>query len=97
MITYTNFPLYRYNIDVVVTALNSVSAMSTYVCLPPVDPATGCLPDDAQYSDARGIGTNVVTVPTDTASLSDIYVAVVGWGDGEQTNVFSIGAVVKSF
>ena len=84
----------RYNIDVVVTALDSVSAMATYVCEPPVDPSVGCTPEDATDSDPRGIAINVVTLSTGSGSLKDIYVAVVGWGDGEQTNTFTIGAVV---
>lgn len=81
--------------DIVVSALDSVSAMATYVCEPPVDPTIGCTPGDAQDSDPRGIAINVVTLATRTGSLRDLYVAVVGWGDGEQTNRFSIGAIVK--
>ena len=70
--------------------------MATYVCEPPVDPSTGCTPEDAKESDPRGIAINVVTLSTTSGSLKDIYVAVVGWGDGEQLNNFSIGATVKS-
>lgn len=84
----------RYNIDIIVTAMDSVSAMATYVCLPPVDPSTGCTPQDATSSDPRGIALNVVTIGTGTGSLRDIYVAVVGWGDGQQINRFSIGATI---
>jgi hypothetical protein len=35
-----------------------------------------------------------VTLSTGTGSLADLYVAVVGWGDGEQTNTFTLGAVI---
>ena len=75
-------------------ALDSVSAMTTYACMPPIDPAVGCTPEDAKWSDPRSIAINVVTLTTALGSLRDVYLAVVGWGDGEQTNTFSIGATV---
>lgn len=84
----------RYNVDIIVIARDSRSAMATYVCLPPVDPNVGCLPGEAEHSDPRGIAINVVTVPTGTGSLKDVYVAVVGWGDGYQDNNFLIGATI---
>ena len=68
--------------------------MASYICEPPIDPAVGCTPEDATQSDPRGIAINVITLATGTGSLRDVYLAVVGWGDGEQTNTFSIGATV---
>lgn len=91
---YSSIFLYSYNIDIVVTALDSQSAMATYVCLPPFNPEKGCTPDEADASDPRGIAINTVTISTRTGGLKDIYIAVVGWGDGEQTNSFVIGATV---
>lgn len=82
--------------DIVVTALTSQSAMATYVCNPPVDPAVGCTPEDADEFDNRGIAINLVTLSTSTASIQNINLAVVGWGDGEQQNLFSVGATVTS-
>ena len=88
---------YRYNLDIIVTALDSISAMATYACEPPINRTVGCLPDDAVQSDARGIAINVITLTSDSGAPRDVYLAVVGWGDGEQTNKFSIGAVIKSY
>ena len=75
-------------------AVDSVSAMATYACMPPIDPAFGCTSEDAEWSDPRGIAINVITLTTGIGSLRDVYLAVVGGGDGEQTNTFSIGATV---
>lgn len=86
----------RYNINIVVTALDSRSAVATYVCLPPLQP-DGCTPTSATYSDPRGIAFNVVTLQTSSGNLKDIYVAVVGWGDGEQDNNFLIGATITKY
>ncbi|XP_028401354.1 uncharacterized protein LOC114524465 [Dendronephthya gigantea] len=85
----------RYDVSLVVTALDSISAMSTYACLPPVDPTVGCTPDKAAQSDPRGIAINTLTISTGSGGIKDLYIAVVGYGDGEQTNHFLIGATVK--
>ena len=70
--------------------------MATYVCLPP-NVGDKCTPDTAVQSDPRGIALNIVTLQTGSGQLKDIYVAVVGWGDGEQENHFTIGATVKRY
>lgn len=85
----------RYNIDIVVTALDSKSAMATYVCLPPLK--VPCSPTTATQSDPRGIGLNVVTLQTGSGTLKDVYVLIVGWGDGEQENTFMIGAILSKY
>ena len=87
--------LSRYNIDIVVTALDSRSAMATYVCVPPFKPP--CTPTIARYTDPRGIGINVVTLQTGSGTVKDVYVVVVGWGDGEQMNNFVIGATIRKY
>lgn len=85
----------RYNIDIIVTALDSRSAMATYVCLPPFKQP--CTPTIANYSDPRGIGINVVTLQTGSGTVQNVYVVVVGWGDGEQMNRFVIGATIRKY
>ena len=77
-----------------VTALDSISAMATYVCLPSVDPDIGCTPENANFSDPRGIAINSVEVSIESGNLNDLYIAVVGWGDGEQNNHFIIRATL---
>ena len=89
------FPLTRYNVDILVTALDSQSAFATYVCLPPIKGQ--CTPDKSTHYDPRGIGLNVVTLQTGSGTLKDVLVTVVGWGDGEQENVFLIGATIKAY
>lgn len=65
--------------------------MATYVCLPTELP---CTVVSSTHYDPRGIGINTVTLTTGSGQLSEIHVIVVGWGDGEQNNTFTLGATV---
>lgn len=84
--------IYRYDVTISVTATDSVSTMSTFVCLPNELP---CTVTSSTHYDPRGIGINTVTLSTGSASLTKLYVLVVGWGDGGQLNTFLIGATLK--
>ena len=72
-------------------AVDSKSAMSTYVCLPSELPCTVL---SSTHFDARGIGINSVTLTTSDRGLTALHVLVVGWGDGQQTNTFEFGATL---
>lgn len=82
----------RYDVTISVTATDSVSGMSTFVCLPNELP---CTVTSSTHYDPRGIGINTVTLTTGSASLTKLYVLVVGWGDSGQSNTFLIGATLK--
>lgn len=85
------FPIYRYDIMIAVTGTDSKSAMATYACLPNELP---CSVTSSTHYDPRGIGFNSVTLTTGSSMLTEVHVLIVGWGDGEQTNTFTLGATV---
>ena len=83
---------YRYDVTVAATANDSISAMATYVCLLTQLP---CSVLSSTHYDPRGIGINTITLTTGSYTLTELHVIVVGWGDGDQINTFSLGATLE--
>ncbi|EDO39255.1 predicted protein [Nematostella vectensis] len=79
----------RFDVAISTVAVDSKSAMSTYVCLPTELP---CSPTSSNHYDPRGTSINSVTLTTGSGQLTELHVLVIGWGDGSQTNTFVLGA-----
>ncbi|KAK3749488.1 hypothetical protein QZH41_013459 [Actinostola sp. cb2023] len=85
----------RYDITVTVMSTDSKSTMFTYVrlCRPNQRPCR-VTPSTATHLDIRPVGINIVTLTSDVNQPEEVHVAVIGWGDGEHTNSFVLGATV---
>ena len=83
--------LFRYTVTISATALDNKSALATYVCLPSQLPCTVL---SSTHYDARGIAVNTVTISTEKADLSELHLIVVGWGDADELNTFTLGATL---
>ena len=87
------FSFNRYTITVSVTAIDSKSAFATYVCLPSQLP---CSVLSSSHYDARGIAVNAVHISTEKADLSEFHLIVIGWGDANDNNTFTLGATLQT-
>eukprot|EP00794_Sanderia_malayensis_P014778 gene14778-16312_t len=82
----------RYLITIAATAVDSKSAMAMFVC---TEPGVSCTVNTAIAYDPSGTGIATVTLHTGSATISEVRVLIVGYGDGQQINSFQLGATLK--
>ena len=83
---------HRYDVIIATTAVDSKSAMATYIC---TKAGETCTVNTALVYDPSGTGLNTVTIHTASGTISELRALIVGYGDGKQMNSFQLGAQLK--